>query len=107
MDIISAIKELNFGEALLILVIGMVTIMVVLSLLIGCLYICKAVVKAIESGGKKKGSATDTKPVEQQTLEDEELVAAITAAITCIMQEENKTETVEAPFRIKKIKHIR
>lgn len=106
-NLISAIEELNFGEAVLVLLVGMGIILVVLSVLVGLLYIIRFVVRAIE----KPKTAKQVTPVaggdEQKFVEDEETIAAITAAITCILNEEAKEGEIVAPFKIKKIKHIR
>ncbi len=102
--LLSAIDKLNFGEALLILVLGMLIILAVLSILIGLLYIINAVIRRIEKPKKEPAKTADNHAAEPVEY-DEEVVAAITAAVTCIMQEE-RGETVIAPFKIKKIKHI-
>ena len=108
-NLFSAITELNFGEALIVVVAGMLIILAVLSVLVGLLYIIRYVVNATEKPKKAKAVTSESqKPQVQAAIEeDEEVVAAITAAITCILQEENNGETIVAPFKIKKIKHIR
>ena len=108
MNLISAIDDLNFGEALVILVVGMLVIMAVLSVLIGLLYIIRYAVNALEKPKKVKATEAAATPSEE-IVEDEETVAAITAAISCILQEESNVEGTApvAPFVIKKIKHIR
>lgn len=116
MNFVSSLEKINFGEALLFMVIGMLIIIAVLSLLVGLLYIIRYAVAAIEKPKKTKESAKSEigndngKPAVEVVLSeetDEEVVAAITAAITCILQGERGDETVVAPFVIKKIKHIR
>ncbi|MCH5163886.1 MAG: OadG family protein [Clostridiales bacterium] len=108
-NLFSAITELNFGEALIVVVAGMLIILAVLSILVGLLYIIRYAVGAVEKPKKVKSSTPENKEAQVQSAieEDEEVVAAITAAITCILQEENNGETIVAPFKIKKIKHIR
>ena len=106
-NLFSAIEELNFGEALIIVVAGMLIILAVLAVLVGLLYVIRYVVQAIE---KEPSKATVTETAKAEIVEDEETVAAITAAITCILQEEAQNEgndAIVAPFVIKKIKHIR
>ncbi len=103
--LLSAIEKLNFGEALLILVLGMLIILAVLSILIGLLYINNAVIRKIEKQPKKQPAKAADNHAAESVEDDEEVIAAVTAAITCIMQEE-RGETVIAPFKIKKIKHI-
>lgn len=108
-NLFSAITELNFGEALIVVVAGMLIILAVLSILVGLLYIIRYAVGAIEKPKKTKAVTTENKEATTPAAieEDEEVVAAITAAITCILQEEANGETIVAPFKIKKIKHIR
>ncbi len=101
----SSLENISFPEALLFMVIGMLIIIAVLSILVGLLYIIRYVVKLIEKEPKKTQNTSEV-PQTNIDNEDEEVVAAITAAITAIMQEENGGETVVAPFKIKKIKHI-
>lgn len=103
-NLISSLENIGFGEAMLFMVIGMLIILLVLSLLVGCLYIIRFAVVAIEKP-KKSVTPTEQIPVSAEIEADEEVVAAITAAITCILQSESKDNTVVAPFKIKKIKH--
>lgn len=106
-SLISSLEKIGFGEALLFMLIGMAIIIAVLSLLVGLLYIIRYAVAAIEKPKKAKAESSAPVQTEQsETENDEETVAAITAAITCILQSEQKDETVVAPFIIKKIKHI-
>ena len=101
--LISALEDIGFGEAILFMVIGMLIIMAVLSLLVGLLYVIRYFVAAIERPKKAK-STENLQPTEANIETNEEVVAAITAAITCILQSETKDETVVPPFIIKKIK---
>lgn len=104
--ILSSFDNINFGEALLFMVIGMVIIIAVLSILVGLLYAIRYIVAAIEKPKKTKQQVDEPVPVEDVDVTDEETVAAVTAAIMCILQEEQKDGTVVPPFKIKKIKHI-
>lgn len=113
-NLFGEITELGFGDALLILLIGMAMIFLVLTLLVGYLYLGKYVIGSIEKKSKAKEAQKKQLPEHKQGAEasdedDDEVVAAITAAITAILIEEaNAGEAdVVAPFKIKKIKHIR
>ncbi|MBE5730607.1 MAG: hypothetical protein E7350_01480 [Clostridiales bacterium] len=108
-NFISAVEgELTFLDAVIVLAIGMAVIFVTLTVLIGLLHVIRLVVSAIEKPKQAPAAPTASQTAEIQ--EDEETVAAITAAITCILmdeaQSEGNDEPVVAPFRIKKIKHI-
>lgn len=107
-NIISAITELNFGEALIILLVGILVVFAVLAVMIGFLYIIRYIVNGTDKPKAEKAKVVPSELIQTAKVEDdEEVVAAITAAVTCILQEEaNKDGTVVAPFRIKKIKHI-
>ena len=109
--LISSLENISFGEALLFMVIGMLIIIAVLSILVGLLYVIRFVVEAIEK--KPKTSACEqtaqlpSEPLPKAEEYDEEVVAAITAAVTCVLQSESGDKGAPvAPFRIKKIKHI-
>lgn len=108
MNFISAVEIETFGEALIVLVIGMAVIFGVLTVLIGLLHVIRVAIGIIEKPKQAPAAPTATQAAEIQ--EDEETVAAITAAITCILmdeaQSEGNDEPVVAPFRIKKIKQI-
>lgn len=106
MNFISAIESLTFGESLIILLIGMIIIFLTLAVLIGCLVIIRYIVNAIERVNVVSAPQEQATKVVVEIEEDEETVAAITAAITCILSEENKGSDIVAPFRIKKIKQI-
>ena len=100
---------ITVGEVVVDFFLGMVVVIGVLAILVGLLYVVRFAIQAIER--PKKAKATETPKANAAPLpvtdEDEEVVAAITAAITCILSEEANGETVVAPFRIKKIKQIR
>ena len=106
MNFISAIESLTFGESLIILLLGMGVIFLTLTVLIGCLYLIRYVVGLIEKPRTVAVTKEEATKVNAEIEEDEETVAAITAAITCILSEENKGSDIVAPFRIKKIKQI-
>ncbi len=105
--LISSLENISIGEALLFMVIGMAIIIAVLSLLVGLLYIIRFTVEAIEKKPQKTQKADET-PVTavEASADEDEVIAAITAAITCVLQSENGGEVPVAPFKIKKIKHI-
>ena len=91
MNFISAVEgELTFGDAAIVLAIGMAVIFITLTVLIGLLYVIKLVVGAIEKPKQVPAAPTATQAAEIQ--EDEETVAAITAAITCILMDEAQNE---------------
>ena len=110
-----AIKDLDvsFGDSLIVLLLGMAIVMAVLAVIIGLIKIIKLVLDAIEGNKKAEqvtAAVTQSEPQKQQTVqEDEETVAAIAAAISCMLESEKQgaTADVTAPFVIKKIKRIR
>lgn len=103
--LISSLENISFGEAMLFMVIGMLIIIAVLSILVGLLYVIRYVVEAMEKNRKQEKATVETPRTDIET-DDDEVIAAITAAIICIMQNEIGGEVPVAPFKIKKIKHI-
>ena len=109
-----AIKDLDvtFGDSLVVLLLGMLIVMVVLALIIGMVKLIKLILDALE-GGKKASEVSQAAPavaVRSETIqEDEETVAAITAAVAIMLEDESKdgAHEITAPFVIKKIKRIR
>ena len=98
-------ESLPWGERLstsgLTLLIGMVVIFAILAVLIGVLYLMRAIFyRNKETVPEPEPQAYEPAPRAEEGL-TEETVAAITAAITVCMQEETGAP---APFRIRSIK---
>ncbi len=100
----------NWVDGFVVFFLGLITIFVVLIVLILFFMLLK-----LFSGQKKASKDKDNKkpapavePVAQTAREeacDEEIVAAITAAIACVIANESQ-DGEPAPFVIKKIRHI-
>lgn len=112
MDVVNLVckSDFTFWDGNIVLVIGMLAILFVLVLLMGIFYLMPYISK-IQLRGRadndgQEGQAAQSSDLNgiEDTLqgdgEDEEIVAAITAAITYTRESEN----VRAPFVIKKIK---
>lgn len=98
--LLSAAK-VSLGEGALYAVIGFIIVLAVLALLVGIFYLSGFVFQS-----KLFNKSKPQKPAEQQSAvaesdEDEQLVAVITAAIACMLEEENDGEAPE--FVIKRI----
>ena len=89
------------GMAALYALIGFVIVLVVLALLVGIFYLLGAVLgnKKLSGKGKKQEAAAS---VEATSDDEGEIVAAITAAITAILSEENSDVVPE--FVIRRVK---
>ena len=93
-------EKVSLGEGALYAVIGFVIVLVVLALLVGIFYLSGIIFQSKLFNKQKKESPVKV----QQTVDDEtdeQLVAAITAAITCVLAEESQGEAPE--FVIKRI----
>lgn len=103
---------INVSEGLIVFFLGMLTIFAVLTLLILFFWALK-----LFSGQKKIEKKVENienvvapvaqlqvQPVQEESY-DEEVVAAITAAISCVLSAEVKSGE-PTPFIIKKIRHI-
>ena len=88
-------KPADIGQTLLVTLIGMATVILGLTILI---FLIKALIKATDNLGSKKKKAEPqvvippvkafgTPAEEPETAEDDSLVAVITAAIVCMMEE--------------------
>ena len=83
--------------------IGISVVICVLLILVGLLMIFEKIFSAI---GKSDAKKQKTKEIEPTAVsEDEETVAAITAAIAMIYAEENGTQEV-APFTVRRIRQV-
>ncbi len=95
-------EKISLGEGALYAVIGFVIVLVVLALLVGIFYLSGFIFQSKPFNKQKKESPAAQ--VQQQSVDDEtdeQLVAAITAAITCVLAEESQGEAPE--FVIKRI----
>ncbi len=100
--VISAFK-MPIGKAALIALLGIVIVFAVLAVLVGILTIFKLVfnIKLEKKPSRNAPAASDSVATDEE--DDAEVIAAITAAIACMWQE----ETVTAPFRIKSIRKLK
>lgn len=96
-------EKVTLGEGALYSVIGFVIVLLVLALLVGIFYLSGFIFQSKPFNKQKKDSppaAPQQQSVDDET--DEQLVAAITAAIACVLQSEY--DSGEAPeFVIKRI----
>ena len=96
-------SDIDLLMALLYAVIGISVVICVLLILVGLLMIFEKIFSAI---GKSDAKKQKTKEIEPTAVsEDEETVAAITAAIAMIYAEENGTQEV-APFTVRRIRQV-
>ena len=92
--------NVNFGDSLLILVIGMAVIFIALAILIFTVNGCSLFFKLVDK--KKKSEKKVEEVVVSPKTNDEEIVAAIMAAITAVYASESDDGEVP-PFRVKSI----
>lgn len=102
-----SVSDINFGDSLLVLVIGMLIIFAVLAVLVLTVLAYVKFFKMMDARKgvvEKKPSVVPQAPVQAvaQHSDDAELVAAITAAISLVLASESETGEV-APFRVKSI----
>jgi len=103
------VKPVKNSEGFIVFFMGLLVIFAVLTILI----LFFMTLKLLNGSGKKsqKAQAPKTPVIEvapQPTVvveNDDEIVAAITAAISCVLSAETKSGEV-TPFVIKKIRHI-
>lgn len=92
--------NMSLGEGALYSLIGFIIVLAVLALLVGIFYLSGFLFQSGLLSKKQKDTAVA--PVENGDETDDQVVAAITAAVACILQEENGC--TEAPdFVIKRI----
>lgn len=100
--LIVAAFEMPLGEAAFIAVLGLLIVFAVLAVLVGILWIFKAVF-SIKIGKKTQNVAVTDNAAVSCDDDSDELIAAITAALACMYEE----EIVKAPFVIKSIKKLK
>lgn len=97
--------DLTFGESLMVLLVCMLVIFMVLIIIMGLLYLFKFF-SILENKKVKNNPKPIVKiPEKDDKTDDEELVAAIVAALYAHEGLDSKTEP--APFIIKNIKRIK
>ncbi|MBQ6564950.1 MAG: OadG family protein [Clostridiales bacterium] len=98
-------QPLDFGSSLLVTVIGMAIVLFGLSVLI---FLIKALVKVTQNLGQKKEPAQAapavpvaavSEPVEETEENEDELIAVITAAIACMMED-------GTAFKVRHVKRV-
>lgn len=96
-------SDISLGEGALYSVIGFIIVLLVLALLVGIFYLSGYIFQSKLFNKKKeeKSQSADRHAVSAEDETDEQLVAAITAAIACVLQEENGGDAPE--FIIKRI----
>lgn len=127
-------KTSSHGEAALIALIGFIGVFVIIVVILGVLYLYKAIFQlkffSKESEDERKAikekklalkeeekslkiasiSSISSDVLKPEVIEDEEVVAAITAAITFILNSESNNEGIDtekqAPFRIRNIRRF-
>lgn len=95
-------KDMTLGEGALYAVIGFIIVLAVLALLVGIFYLSGYIFQSkLFNKQKEQAPAVAVQPSDEGEEEtDEQLVAVITAAVMCMLQEESG----EAPeFVIKRI----
>ena len=101
--------KINFGDSLLVLLIGMLTIFAVLTVIVLTVVAYVKILNAVQ--GKKKEAVknepapapkVESAPAPVAQTNDLEIVAAISAAISAIYASESVTGEVP-PFRVKSI----
>ena len=99
--------KINFGDSLLVLLIGMLTIFAVLTVIVLTVVAYVKILNAVQ--GKKKEAVksepapkVESAPAPVAQTDDLEIVAAISAAISAIYASESVTGEVP-PFRVKSI----
>ncbi|MDE6028908.1 MAG: OadG family protein [Clostridiales bacterium] len=94
--------KITLAEGALYAVIGFVIVLIVLALLVGIFYLSGFIFQSKPFNKQKAKKSAVTQPQSTDDETDEQLVAAITAAITCVLQSESQDG--EAPeFVIKRI----
>lgn len=98
-------SDMSIGNAALYALIGFLIVLVVLALLVGIFYLTGLIFKTktlsrdkLFERKKKKPVAADT---ESESSDDDELTAAITAAVMCMLESEQ--EQVKPDFVIRRI----
>lgn len=100
--LLSASEEMSLGEGALYAVVGFIIVLLVLALLVGIFYLSGFIFQSKLFNKKREEKPATAQPavsVEEET--DEQLVAAITAAIACVMEDECSGDAPE--FVIKRI----
>ena len=105
MDIVTLLsaKSYSLGEGALFSLVGFIIVLLVLALLVGIFYLSGFIFQSKAFNKPKKDKAKPTTAQKDDVEEDEEVVAAITAAITCILSSESGDD-VPPEFVIKRIK---
>lgn len=98
-------SDYSLTEAALIAVLGIVFVIAVLLVLIGLLMLFNVIFRAIEKKTVKQPAAVAPAEVAPSASEDEETVAAIVAAVSCILQEESE-DGQPVPFTVRRIKQV-
>ncbi len=109
MNIVSLLSAKNYslGEGAVLALVGFVIVLIVLALLVGIFYLSGFIfqTKLFNRPKKDKSKPTDVvqKAVDDVAEDEEEVVAAITAAIACVLSAEACDDN-PPEFVIKRIK---
>lgn len=103
MSLLCSDVKITIPDSLLVLLIGMVIIFAVLAILIGTVYAYVGVFKGMDKIKAKKSEKKKTEePAPKSEVNDEELAAAIAAAIAVVYASESEDGEVP-PFKVKSI----
>ncbi|MDE5593543.1 MAG: OadG family protein [Clostridiales bacterium] len=95
-------EKVSLAEGALYAVVGFVIVLLVLALLVGIFYLSGFIFQSKPFNKQKPSKLAAAQPQVSDDETDEQLVAAITAAIACVLQSESQSS--EAPeFVIKRI----
>lgn len=95
-------SDMSLGDGALYSVIGFIIVLVVLALLVGIFYLSGFIFQSKLFNKKKEEKSSAAQPtVSAEEETDEQLVAAITAAIACVLEDERGGDAPE--FVIKRI----
>ena len=91
-------EKMELGDAALYALIGFVIVLLVLALLVGIFYLMGAIFRSKLFTKRKEDDAPAQKSVEQPS-DDAQTVAAISAAIAVVLEQENGGEAPEFVIR--------
>lgn len=99
------VAKYTLGEGALLALVGFIIVLLVLALFVGIFILSGMIFKKMDEKKATKPSAPAASTVAESEDGDEEVVAAITAAISCILSEESGEQAPD--FVIKRVKRIK
>lgn len=97
-----SLLSMNLGDGALYSLIGFIIVLLVLALLVGVFYLSGFIFQS-KTFNKPKVDHVAVTQEQPENSDDEELVAAITAAISCVLQSEAGGDSEPPEFVIKRI----